>query len=439
MELRSNWYFNTFTNQKMNNMKRQVFAFMAIFSLVGLFDVNAQGLIISDDYKKEFNAFEPADKGFAADIPPKASLRKYAPTPRNQQGSTCVGWASAYAAMSTQYNYTYGITNTVEKDAFAFDPYFLFHQIKGEDNADCATGTSLLNALVAMRDYGVKRQLFPAHMVCENNMSTELYNRSLGFAKPFRIKDALVFDLANAETVDVMKYAISIGMPVLIGTNITEQMEVDSRAKYGAGKGLWEPKDEYKDKLGGHAMCIVGYDDSKFGGAWEIQNSWGTSVGDNGYIWIKYSDFNKIAVAATVIELYDLNTSKPACQLGDCDNEYSRADFGNGELYEGEVKNGTYNGWGYLKLKDGSVYSGPFVEGDMQGKGIYLTADYKWYIVQMDKGKLIDSQALGFSVKPTAEDAITTNTANFISNYVEFQDGMPDATILDSSNRKKAQ
>ena len=406
-------------------MRKPIFALFAFMLLISFNPAYAQGLIISDDYKKEFQAYEPDDQGFAEDLPAQVSLRKFAPTPRNQQGSTCVGWASAYAAMSTQFNYTYNITSTTEKDAFAFDPYFLFHQIKGEDNADCAKGTSLLNALVAMRDYGVKRQLFPAHMVCENSMTTELYNRSLGYAKPYRIKDALIFDLANEETQDIMKYALSLGMPVLIGTNVTEQMEIDSRAKYGQGVGLWEPKAEYKDKLGGHAMCIIGYDDNKFGGAWEVQNSWGTSVGDNGYIWIKYSDFNQIAVAAVVLELYEMNTSVPACQVGNCENEYSRADFGNGEVYEGDVNEGMYNGWGYMRLKDGSVYSGPFVKGVMQGKGIYLTADHKWYIVQMDNGKLIDSQSLGFSAKPSPEDAVSTSTINFLSNYVNFEEGTP--------------
>lgn len=417
-------------------MKKSFFALFAALLFAAVQHGHAQGLIINDDYKSEFNAFEPEDKGFSEDLPAKASLRKYAPTPRNQQGSTCVGWASAYCAMSTQFNYTYNITNTVEKDAFAFDPYFLFHQIKGEDNADCAKGTSLLNALVAMRDYGVKRQLFPAHMVCESNMSTELYNRSLSYAKPFRIKDALIFDLANAETPDVMKYALSMGMPVLIGTNVTEQMEIDSRAKHGQGVGLWEPKAEYKDKLGGHAMCIVGYDDEKFGGAWEIQNSWGTSVGDGGYIWVKYTDFNQIAVAAVVLELYEMNTSAPACQLGDCENDYSRADFGNGEVFEGEVTEGVYNGWGYMRLKDGSVYSGPFVNGFMHGRGIYLTASEKWYIVQMDNGKLVDSEALGFSVKPSAEDAVSTETINFLRNYVEFEEGEPmETTTLEEVER----
>jgi hypothetical protein len=406
-------------------MKKFVLSLLTIVAFVGFQNVQAQGLIISDDYKTEFGAYEPDDQGFAEDLPSSVSLRKFAPTPRNQQGSTCVGWASAYCAMSTQFNYTYNITNPVEKDAFAFDPYFLFHQIKGEDNADCAKGTSLLNALVALRDYGIKRQLFPAHMVCENDLASNLYNQSLGYSKPFKIKDALIFDLSNDETPEVMKYALSMGFPVLIGTNVTEQMEIDSRAKHGQGVGLWEPKAEYKEKLGGHAMCVVGYDDSKFGGAWEIQNSWGTGVGDNGYVWVKYADFNQVAVAAVILEFYEMNTSKPACQIGNCENGYARADFGDGVVYEGEVKDGKYNGWGYMKLEDGSVYCGPFDTGYMNGKGIYLTADHKWYIVQMDNGKLVDSQALGFSAKSTPEDAITQSTVNFISNYVEFEDGMP--------------
>jgi hypothetical protein len=40
-------------------------------------------------------------------------------------------------------------------------------------------------------------------------------------------------------------------------------------------------------------MCIVGYDDNKFGGAFEIMNSWGKEYGDNGFIWFRYEDFAK--------------------------------------------------------------------------------------------------------------------------------------------------
>lgn len=416
-------------------MKKSVLMLVAIVAFFGYQGVQAQGLILNDDYKKAFSSYEPEDLGFSEELPAKASLRKFTPTPRNQQGSTCVGWAGAYAAMSTQFNYIYNITDVNEKDAFAFDPYFLFHQIKGENNFNCQNGTSMLDALMAMRDFGVKRQLLPAHMVCENDMATALYNKSLEYAKSFRIKDAMIFDLEAPDTRDVMKYALTQGYPIMIGTNITEQMELDSRTKYGMGVGLWEPNPSYKDKLGGHAMCIIGYDDSKFGGAWEIQNSWGTEVGDHGYIWVKYADFNQIAVAAVILEQYEFKTAAPACQLGDCENQYSRADFGNGEKYEGEVKDGNFAGWGYQVLSDKSIYAGPYSGGRMHGKGFYLTADHTWYIVQMENGALVDSEALGFSSTTQKDDVVTEASANMLSNYIKFSDGMPTTSALEGEVR----
>jgi hypothetical protein len=38
-------------------------------------------------------------------------------------------------------------------------------------------------------------------------------------------------------------------------------------------------------------MTVVGYDDTVYGGAFEIQNSWGTKWGNGGYVWMKYLDF----------------------------------------------------------------------------------------------------------------------------------------------------
>lgn len=54
---------------------------------------------------------------------------------------------------------------------------------------------------------------------------------------------------------------------------------------------------------GGHAMCIVGYDDSKQ--AFKVRNSWGPEWGDNGHVWIKYASFKTPGTQATcfVLEL----------------------------------------------------------------------------------------------------------------------------------------
>ena len=38
-------------------------------------------------------------------------------------------------------------------------------------------------------------------------------------------------------------------------------------------------------------MCLIGYDDKKGGGSFQIMNSWGADWGDKGFFWIKYEDF----------------------------------------------------------------------------------------------------------------------------------------------------
>ena len=43
---------------------------------------------------------------------------------------------------------------------------------------------------------------------------------------------------------------------------------------------------------GGHAVSIVGYDDSK--NAWLIRNSWNTAWGEAGFGWVDYDDVSGV-------------------------------------------------------------------------------------------------------------------------------------------------
>jgi len=67
-------------------------------------------------------------------------------------------------------------------------------------------------------------------------------------------------------------------------------------------------------------MCVIGYDDRKEGGAFQIMNSWGNDWGNNGIGWVLYKDFK-----AFVREAYGLNplpkngaaiAQNLSCQIG---------------------------------------------------------------------------------------------------------------------------
>lgn len=67
---------------------------------------------------------------------------------------------------------------------------------------------------------------------------------------------------------------------------VVMRTDVDSSIfSYEPGE-VWNYSGDY---AGGHALCVVGYDDSKE--AFKVRNSWGASWGDNGYLWIGYDTF----------------------------------------------------------------------------------------------------------------------------------------------------
>ncbi len=79
--------------------------------------------------------------------------------------------------------------------------------------------------------------------------------------------------------------------PVLLGITCTKEIYAPTDGCIGL------PIGEYL--IGGHALLVVGYDDTKentirgrkYRGFVECQNSWGKDYGDNGFLWIPYEYF----------------------------------------------------------------------------------------------------------------------------------------------------
>ena len=142
----------------------------------------------------------------------------------------------------------------------------------------------MLDALKTLQAGSVTLQEFPYHDDdCDRQPNAALkqraaQNRITGYNRLTEGGDDYGIDVQG------IKQNLAQGAPVVIGAMVTESFQ------YMKGSRCWQP--EGGDRvLGGHAMCVVGYDDSKEGGAFKIMNSWGSDWGDRGFGWVRYREF----------------------------------------------------------------------------------------------------------------------------------------------------
>lgn len=213
-------------------------------------------------------------------LPKKVSLRRFTPTPQNQgeQGS-CVGWSSAYAARTTLE----AVSTGANPNSITFSPSFLYNQIGLRGCQGAYTG----QALEHMTQHGL---LYFAKFPYDPNSCTNLPSRGqLEEAKRYRIRgyNRLTKTGRNYDVdLEAVKQNIAQGAPVIIAAKVPYSFQ-DMM-----GKRIWRPtaaEARSVNNHGGHAMCLIGYDDEKQ--LFEIMNSWGTAWGDNGYVFVSYKDF----------------------------------------------------------------------------------------------------------------------------------------------------
>lgn len=242
------------------------------------------GLEMDEKIYDEAEVFEPLADNIKNPMPESVSLQEYCPTRRSQgsQGS-CVGWSSAYAARTILQSRATG----QDPNRVAFSPSFLYNQIALEG----CQGTYLQKAMEVMKGGGSLP--FSKFAYNENSCSKKPSSRELQDASVYRTKgfNRLTISGNNQKTdLLAMKQNLAQGAPVVIG-----MMVGGSFMNAMTGKEIWTPtnSDYQMNGFGGHAMCVVGYDDYKTnqGGAFQIMNSWGEDWGKKGFFWIRYSDF----------------------------------------------------------------------------------------------------------------------------------------------------
>lgn len=82
---------------------------------------------------------------------------------------------------------------------------------------------------------------------------------------------------------NAVKSALAGGNPVVVGFDVYESFETAQVARTGI---MPYPNVAREQLLGGHAVCLVGYNDAAQ--RFIARNSWGVSWGDRGYFYMPY-------------------------------------------------------------------------------------------------------------------------------------------------------
>ncbi len=109
---------------------------------------------------------------------------------------------------------------------------------------------------------------------------------------------------ASIPSTNAIKAAILQYGPVVTGFDATAAFE-----NYTGGVFVGYPSNNSAANIN-HAMLIVGWDDSQ--GAWRVHNSWGTSWGENGDVWINYASNNVGFASAYVVMAAPSPTPAPS-------------------------------------------------------------------------------------------------------------------------------
>jgi Papain family cysteine protease/Domain of unknown function (DUF4384) len=235
-------------------------------------------------------------------LPASASMRAFCPIPQDQGSSgTCTAWSTSYASRTILYSQRKKLSPT-EINTNAFSPSYVYNQIRLTN--DCSYGAYISDALDLLKSQGcITYKEFGFE--CSRNVTDKEKKK----AKDFMIRDykrLFVYDGTARAVITPIKKSLSENKPVVISMRCFGSLE--------KAKDVWNPPANASTDTnkGFHAMTVIGYDDTKFGGAFELMNSWGAEWGNNGFVWIRYTDFQKNCMEAYEISDGFVEPSKPA-------------------------------------------------------------------------------------------------------------------------------
>jgi C1A family cysteine protease len=188
-------------------------------------------------------------------------------TPIRNQGScgSCVAFAACATVEGTALRETGKRLDLSEA--------YLFYCVAASQGRLCAgkkMGWFPKRALAAIKDHGVP------------DARSFLYrsgDQPCTASADWKKRAVRVRSWGRLETPADMKHWIATRGPAVGSIQVYEDFQLYAGGTYSHVAG---------DKLGGHAICVVGYDDDKR--HWIVKNSWGTGWGEDGFGRVAYGE-----------------------------------------------------------------------------------------------------------------------------------------------------
>jgi C1A family cysteine protease len=193
-------------------------------------------------------------------------------SPVKDQGhlGSCVGFA--VASLKEWQERKENLLEGKDDKIYDFSEQWIYYNAKKIDGYPNEEGTDLRSAFKVLQKIGVP---------CEKGWK---YNDAkVGEPESWShliARWAIIKSYERVTTVEQLFHTLNIS-PVVIGIQVFE--EIMNVGKDGIVK---DPRNSLYS-LGGHAICLVGYDDAK--GLFKFKNSWTKNWGQNGYGYLSYN------------------------------------------------------------------------------------------------------------------------------------------------------
>ncbi|MCP9768493.1 DUF4384 domain-containing protein [Lacihabitans sp. LS3-19] len=250
------------------------------------------------------------DSSVFQNLPKSVDLSKFVPSVIDQENyDTCIPVASTYYLRTMLEAIKLGITNEkgyTKIDALRYSPSYIYALIRRDTLNDCKTYTYIEDAMEALKTKGAVKYNVLDYPNCNpdlSKLSPERESQILDYVRLFSLID-------DGNKVNATRLSLADNLPLVVGLQVNVTLKKLGRLGWIWHKikeffgfedeefALWKPDDA--NLIDGHGVCVVGYDDTKFGnkGAFKIVNSRGEYWGEDGYFWILYTDYERLAKQA---------------------------------------------------------------------------------------------------------------------------------------------